>query len=1218
MIDNLPSDIQSYFDEIAERLWTGHASIMVGAGFSKNAINTIDPAKQPPNWWELGDIFYEKLYSRKPSNDVKYASLLKLAEEFEVTFGRSVLENIIAKNIADNEYEPSDLHKKLIELPWTDVFTTNYDTLLERSSKDVTSRRYNVVINKNDLSHSSKPRIIKLHGSLPSEKPFIITEEDYRNYPKKFAPFVNTVQQSLLENTLCLLGFSGDDPNFLQWIGWINDNIGKNNASKIYLVGVLNLSESQKRLLNSKNIITVNLSNTKIVNGDHKKGIELFIEYLASKKFKRDNLNWPLSTDLKTYKSLSEEVDFKPLIQEWRNCREKYPNWLILPQEQRERLWRFTEIHSTSTYVFKNLGELEDLEYIYELNWRLEKCLFPIYNDMASYFQKILDKYNLFPENIRENREFNILEKSINKNEADKYKDHWKQLSLSLLRFYREENFEKEWSKTCNILDSIKGELSSDQLSCFYYEQIQKALFKLNVNEAKKILNEWSQNNIPIFWNVKRAMILSEFNQIKEALTLLNKNLLEIKQKLYSSLRDDDYTWVSLESYTMFLINILQGNIQFEKDKINLKINSDDYKDRWNDILQYKCDPWGEQKYFDLILQKPYFQKDKNSDNNNFEIGKVTRSFTLGSSSKDFITAYNFLRFIEELAIPLSLSQLNLSDKTINGALERIKFVSPQWGIAIANRCRDEKIVDTVFDRIQMIKLSSSLIDSYSQDYITKFYELLPEQSSPIAKVFIRKVPNLLSRLCTKCSDSLKLEIYKLCNDLYTRELNIPKTNKLLDNLINSSNYNVLNKAMVILLEFPILNSEWAISYTLQEPFDLIREPQKQIKIKIKKGIFDLLIEKIKGEKGFRINAIKRLIYLYNCKQLTTPQSQKLFNAIWSQTDEAWGFPKNTNYYHFAFINWPHPEDINVEEMYKKYINENNFNVQNLKADKGIGMSRGSDRYFEELYYGSKTINNDNGVIWNINELENILVKCETWWKLDKSYLQDEKYKDEGFGGSIYEEFVSRFNKLPDIISRVLGFYKDTLNNNIVHRIKTISEELESNNIPVLRIKVVFNFYNHYENYLSDLKKGLRSNNRRILLDALNSVILAVHCSSYANDTIFINRLIDILSIPLQWKMLDLLGDIFDVFEDFINHSKIVSDSVKQELYDSLQYVLHLSIDDKISIDDFLLLKQKSIKLASSIYKKNLEYNLSVPQIVYDWKAISQSNEEFSDIRNRW
>lgn len=73
-----------------------------------------------------------------------------------------------------------------------------------------------------------------MHGSFPSMHPFIITSEDYRSYPHKFASFVNTVQQSMLENTFCMIGFSGNDPNFEKWIGWIRDNLIE-NAPLIYL-----------------------------------------------------------------------------------------------------------------------------------------------------------------------------------------------------------------------------------------------------------------------------------------------------------------------------------------------------------------------------------------------------------------------------------------------------------------------------------------------------------------------------------------------------------------------------------------------------------------------------------------------------------------------------------------------------------------------------------------------------------------------------------------------------------------------------------------------------------------------------------------------------------------------------------------------------------------------------------------------------------------------
>ena len=61
------------------------------------------------------------------------------------------------------------------------VSPINYDTLLERTLPLVYTRRYGVVIDKDDLPREAKPRIIKLHGSFcfggrrEEHKPYIIT-----------------------------------------------------------------------------------------------------------------------------------------------------------------------------------------------------------------------------------------------------------------------------------------------------------------------------------------------------------------------------------------------------------------------------------------------------------------------------------------------------------------------------------------------------------------------------------------------------------------------------------------------------------------------------------------------------------------------------------------------------------------------------------------------------------------------------------------------------------------------------------------------------------------------------------------------------------------------------------------------------------------------------------------------------------------------------------
>ena len=62
-----------------------------------------------------------------------------------------MLNQIIRDSLPDDEYAPSELHEKLLNLGWKDVFTTNYDTLLERTLEKITDRRYSLILNKEDL-----------------------------------------------------------------------------------------------------------------------------------------------------------------------------------------------------------------------------------------------------------------------------------------------------------------------------------------------------------------------------------------------------------------------------------------------------------------------------------------------------------------------------------------------------------------------------------------------------------------------------------------------------------------------------------------------------------------------------------------------------------------------------------------------------------------------------------------------------------------------------------------------------------------------------------------------------------------------------------------------------------------------------------------------------------------------------------------------------------
>jgi hypothetical protein len=169
------------------------------------------------------------------------------------------LHNLIREIVPDEDYEPGDNHRRQLRLPWRDVFTTNWDTLLERTRRFVADWACGLVQTATEIPSAPRPRIDKLHGSFPAHVPFIFTEEDYRTYPRRFSPFVNTVQQAMMETVFLMIGFSGDDPNFLRWSGWVRDNLG-DSAPKVYLAGWLDLSAHRRRMLEARNVVPIDLA----------------------------------------------------------------------------------------------------------------------------------------------------------------------------------------------------------------------------------------------------------------------------------------------------------------------------------------------------------------------------------------------------------------------------------------------------------------------------------------------------------------------------------------------------------------------------------------------------------------------------------------------------------------------------------------------------------------------------------------------------------------------------------------------------------------------------------------------------------------------------------------------------------------------------------------------------------------------------------------------
>ena len=617
-------------------------AVMVGAGMSLNSEPLPGIDSSFPTWKELSRLMFDEIYplshdaSRREREDREArfhrSNALRIASEYEAAFSPGELNSFILESIPDNDHQPGVAHELLKTLPWKDIFTTNFDTLLERTY--VPEKPYRTVQKVNELTGTESPRIIKLHGSYSTQGPFIITEEDYRTYPKKFAPFVSTVLQSLIENPFVLIGFSGDDPNFLEWIGWIRDELGENH-SPIYLVGLLSLSNVDRALLTRRGVTPIDLGSVpnEIVQGDrtHSEMIEWFLRSLQAADSPRpeswldtrsvqENTGVGLSAferqedepervdDLVNSPREIDETTSVNIIARWRYERLNYPGWLVPTDEIRSSLLR-----KTYPYISKLVDVAQDWPHVdqvllyREILWRVETSLLPLESDLAEPFEKSITE--LFPLVSSGSRPIpsDKISDLVKISRSD-VSDSWLEVSFALLRDARESFDETRWEELQQRIAQVVRHHPqfSDR---HYYEQALWLLWNLEREEAQNLLTLWSPSPHAPLAMMWKAGLLAELDGWSESRSLLRTALKEI-QESYHKTQELNIDLLSLEGWCTFLLRPVEFNINFldplhypldREDNTNPPDEDEKFLKRWNELKAFDADPWIYTEYFKKI-----------------------------------------------------------------------------------------------------------------------------------------------------------------------------------------------------------------------------------------------------------------------------------------------------------------------------------------------------------------------------------------------------------------------------------------------------------------------------------------------------------------------------------------------------------------------------------------------------------------------------------------
>lgn len=564
------SNDQVHFNAVRRALENGNAAVMVGAGFSRNAENGSELA----TWPDVAQELWRELNpNAKELQNFSASTVTQLGEQYARVFSKPSLEELLKRQIPDERVAPGELHRSLLSLPWSEIFTTNYDTLLERAAESIVDRAHYTVTCREDIPQSKilgRRRIVKLHGSFPSQRPFIFTEEDYRRYPETSAPFINLVRQSMLENVFCLIGFSGDDPNFLHWIGWVRDMLDE-HALPIYLFVSRPSSLGTQKLLEVRRVTEVVLpTNEGVEEWDYAGRFALLFEILT-KPLTPDVTKWgmrPAGLDVMRNSAHSIAQNHEQLVAAFggvRELRNTYPGWFVAPHNIRSRFFSsVTDLHDLLGRELRDHFLIEAphaaIAVLADYSWHLDVLLQSMEDEMAALSVDLLSQVDPIAAISFEGDSGPAADlRKLHVQDPQEFRQRWKELALAVLRWAREGVREDEYHSIRELLRSHFPTDSqvTDQL---VYEDILFRLYTGDRDLAHQLLKSWDVRSPDNYMMVRKGVLLGELGEVANGLKIALVGLKRLRKNQRS--RANAVLTLSQEAWACLTIGHLQRSRQ--------------------------------------------------------------------------------------------------------------------------------------------------------------------------------------------------------------------------------------------------------------------------------------------------------------------------------------------------------------------------------------------------------------------------------------------------------------------------------------------------------------------------------------------------------------------------------------------------------------------------------------------------------------------------------
>lgn len=244
----------SFMDQILELFRSNKPTLFLGAGCSMGIGG--------PSGNELLETMLNKFSDVDFLNENNFFDVYEDILDSE-NHSRLELEEFVKKQLEG--LFPREEHYKLLSFPWKCIFTTNYDTVLERIPSNKFQDRNLRVVKENDpeinLRRHDLLHYVKILGSIDTsygeEGNPILSRTDYHTSFQRRKSYYKILGDCVREGPVIFLGYSFEDNLVFDILAELREEIGPEAVRTLYAVFPNQPSKRILRLFNKYNIIHI-------------------------------------------------------------------------------------------------------------------------------------------------------------------------------------------------------------------------------------------------------------------------------------------------------------------------------------------------------------------------------------------------------------------------------------------------------------------------------------------------------------------------------------------------------------------------------------------------------------------------------------------------------------------------------------------------------------------------------------------------------------------------------------------------------------------------------------------------------------------------------------------------------------------------------------------------------------------------------------------------